>query len=167
MAPRLARSLRSAFFRRYLVMVISVLLLVGLGARMAPAQWPVWQAGDLQFQFPNPGKADGVSAGGQKVGALGMFLIVYFFVENQSGTERTLDLNAFSLTDARGQTYRPVPDAMATYSQLKGWSGSLSAQTLPSHFRRNLAVIFDVSRGDHDFQLTIPGRSASVPLRVP
>jgi hypothetical protein len=151
---------------RWNFMVALAMGLLVLGTGMAAAQWPVWDAGDLRFGIPKPGKANGVSAGGHSVGALGMLLIIGFQVENLSNTDRSLDLTAFTLTDPRGRTYRPAPEAMDVYGALKTWPGALNAQVIPGNFKRSLAVIFDVSFGDHDFMLAIPGRRDAVPLHV-
>jgi hypothetical protein len=151
--------------RRYSMVALAMGLLV-LGTSVAAAQWPAWDAGDLRFAIPNPGKASGVAAGARKAGALGMLLIVYLQVENLSNAERSLDLNAFVLTDPRGRSIEPAPEAMDVYAELKAWPGQLDRQVIPGNFKRSLAVIFDVSRGDHDFTLAIPGRRDAVPLHV-
>lgn len=161
------RSIRcQRLYKAVAVAVLGIVLESSVLSVLAKSPWPEYMAGDLKIGIPHPNKADGISAGGTRVGAIGTFLIVFVLVENTSNVGHSLDLMSFELTDNRGQIYWPDPKAMDVYFQLKGWSGSPDSQVIPSHFQRRLAVIFDVSAGDHDFQILIPGLPDPVTLNV-
>ncbi|EFO81701.1 hypothetical protein OSCT_0446 [Oscillochloris trichoides DG-6] len=80
----------------------------------------------------------------------GRFVLVLMAVANNSAAPRPIPPDFFTLVDARGRQFRPIPNASSTYLSLypRGQYGDLALEeSLAAHSgMRSIPIIFDVPR---------------------
>ncbi len=102
----------------------------------------------------------------------GRFVLAVVAVSNNSPTPRTIPPELFSLLDAVGRNYSPVPGLSSAYLGLygRGQRGDLALEDVlePASGMRSVPVIFDVPLDATGLRLTMPSMGgAGWPINAP